>query len=108
MPLILYLLASGGLVLLVIAAIELSLRTALVGLVLLVAACAVRWRVPAFWWIACLFLVTCFAEGVRDIFRGPQTPLAIISSLLAVLLTALAASWWWRQRHHFHKRRPDQ
>lgn len=99
-----YLLATAGAVLLVIAAVDLSLRAVIVGVILLGAAYAVHRRTPAFWWIACLFLLVCFVQAFRDIFRGPQTPLAIMCSVLGMLCTALIASWWSRQKHFFSER----
>ena len=101
MPLLRHLLAATGATLLVIAVVDLSLRAAVAGAVLLAAAYAVHRRVPAFWWVACLFLVVCFVQAVRDVFRGPQTPLAIMCSILAILFTALIASWWSRQKQYF-------
>ena len=108
MPLVRYLLAAAGATLLVIAAVDLSLRAAVVGSVLFAAAYAVHCRMPAFWWIACLFLVVCFVQAVRDVFRGPQTPLAIMCSVLAMLFTALIASWWSRQKHYFSVRQRNE
>ena len=104
MPLVQYLLAAAGVVLVVIAAVDLSLRALIVGFVLLAAAYAVHRRTPAFWWIACLFLAVCFIQAFRDIFRGPQTSLAIMCSVLAMLFTALIASWWSRQKQFFSSR----
>ena len=103
-----YLLAAAGSVLLMIAAVDLSLRALIVGAVLLAAAYAVRRRIAAFWWIACLFLVVCFVQAFRDVFRGPQTPLAIMCSVLAMLCTALVASWWSRQKEFFSDRQRNE
>lgn len=104
MPLAPHLLAAAGAVLLVIAGADLSLRAAIVGSVLLVAAYAVHRRSGAFWWIACLFLALCFVQALRDIWRGPQTPLAVMCSVLAMLVTAVIASWWSRQKPYFMPR----
>ena len=101
MPLLRYLFITAGATLLVIAAIDLSLRAGVVGSVLLAAAYAVHRRMPGFWWVACLFLVVCFVQAVRDVLRGPHTPLAIMCSVLAMLFTALIASWWSRQKQYF-------
>ena len=104
MPLVPHLFAASGAVLLVIGGVDLSLRAAIAGCVLLVAAYAVHRRSAAFWWIACLFLALCFVQALRDIWRGPRTPLAVMCSILAMLVTAVISSWWSRQKPYFMAR----
>ena len=99
------LLTAAGAVLATITVVDLSWRAAAAALVLFAAAFAVHRRLPMFWWLGALFLLVCFVQAIADIFRGPQTPLAIMCSVLTMLLTALIASWWSRQRKHFSRRR---
>jgi hypothetical protein len=95
---ILLTLAVGALV---IAGVDRSLRAMTAALLLATAAYAIHRRFVAFWWLGCALLAWAFVESLRDAFRGPGTPLAIMSTLLGMLLAALLLSVWIRQRHYF-------
>lgn len=105
MTLIGYALACAGGLLSVIAVLDGSWRAAGIAVVLFASAYAVQRRLALFWWIGCLFLLVCFGQAARDIFRGPRTPLAVMCSVLAMLCTLWISSWWSRQRHHFSRGR---
>ena len=94
--------------LVVIAALDLSLHAGVVAVMLLAAAYAVHHRFAAVWGIGCVLLAIAFLQAMRDAITGPRTPLAIMCSVLAMLCTALIGSWWWRQRSHFFARRRDE
>ena len=90
--------------LLIISIIELSARAMISSVILLAATFAIHRRLPAFWWIALAALALAVASSLREFFRGQQTPLAFMCSMLGVLITALIGSWWWRQKGHFTRR----
>lgn len=94
--------------LVVIGAVDLSLRAALSGVAVLAAAYGVHRRLALVWWVGCLVLAFCFVRSIGDVLRGPQTPLAMMCSVLAVAFTALAASWWWRQKIQFVPSRDEK
>ena len=99
------LLVAAGVVFLLAAVIDLSLRAAGAGFVLTAGAYAVHRRFAFFWWAVCVFLAGGFLQALTEaLFFGPRTGLAIISSVLGMLVAALAFSWWWRQRCHFSPR----
>jgi hypothetical protein len=104
MRLLKYLLAALAIVLLIIAAVDLSARAFAAAFLAALASYAVRRRLVAFWWLVCALLAFSFYRSARGVFRTPQTSLAVMCALIALLLTALIASWWWRQRSYFTRR----
>ena len=90
--------------LLIIGVLDFSAKALISSVILFAATFAIHRRVSAFWWIASAALAVALLSSLRDFFRGPQTSLAFMCSLLGLLITALIASWWWRQRAHFTRR----
>ena len=95
------LLAAAGAIMLFIAAVDLSLGATIAAGVCFSAAYAIQRRLIAFWWTSTAFLLVSIVAAMREAFRGPQTPMAWMCSLLSVLLLVLITSWWSQQRRHF-------
>jgi lysylphosphatidylglycerol synthetase-like protein (DUF2156 family) len=94
-----------GLAVSIIGIIDFLPRALIVGLALLAAAYAIQRRSPAFWWVAAAVLVIAFCASLREFFRGPQTPLPFMCSVLSTIAIALISSVWLRQKAQFRKKR---
>ena len=98
-------LAAAGAILLFIAIVDLSLRAIIAAALCFSAVYAIQRRLMAFWWTSTAFLVVTMVAALRDAFRGPQTPMGWMCSLLNLLCLAVFTSWWCRQRGYFARPR---
>ena len=100
MSLLKHALGVAGAALLAIAALDVSMRAALAGVLLLASSFAVHRRLVLVWWAGIALLAASFGHALWECLRGP-TPLAVMSSLLTVFTALLVASWWGKQRQYF-------